>query len=222
MPLETGEFITDLVITNPLGTDPKSQGDDHLRLLKKTVQQSFPAIDAAVTNDSATINTWEARIAALEAPAVGVVQFVSFQDGAVATGALAIPNDNSIPQITEGVEYMDLIYTPLDALNILKIETSAFFSHTNTANSISMALFEAGNANALASAKNKQGTSDTIIQSLVAHTMVAGVITALTFSVRIGSSSGGTLTFNGESGAGKHGGVLSSYINITEFSVVPP
>ncbi len=66
MPLETGEFITDLVSTNPLGTDPKSQGDDHLRLLKKVVQQSFPNIDEAVLNAPAVINTWEARITALE------------------------------------------------------------------------------------------------------------------------------------------------------------
>lgn len=66
MPLETGEFITDLVITNPLGTDPKAQGDDHLRLLKKVLQQSFPAIDAEVLSTPDEINSWEARILAIE------------------------------------------------------------------------------------------------------------------------------------------------------------
>ncbi len=70
MPLETGEFITDLVITNPLGTDPKSQGDDHMRLIKKVVQQSFPNIDAAATPTPTEINSWEARITALESPLV--------------------------------------------------------------------------------------------------------------------------------------------------------
>ncbi len=48
MGLETGEYITDLVLANPLSSDLKHQGDDHLRLLKKTVQQSFPNINAPV------------------------------------------------------------------------------------------------------------------------------------------------------------------------------
>ena len=57
MPLETGEFISDLNPVNPVGaTDFKSQGDDHLRLLKKTVQQSFPNIDAAVTLTPTELN----------------------------------------------------------------------------------------------------------------------------------------------------------------------
>ncbi len=41
MPLETGDYINDLVVTNPPGTDPKSQGDDHLRLIKDTLQNSL-------------------------------------------------------------------------------------------------------------------------------------------------------------------------------------
>jgi hypothetical protein len=42
MGLETGTYIEDLVPANPLGTDPKSQGDDHIRLVKSTIQNSFP------------------------------------------------------------------------------------------------------------------------------------------------------------------------------------
>jgi len=43
MGLETGTFIDDLVPSNPVGpSDPKSQGDDHLRLLKSVLQNTFP------------------------------------------------------------------------------------------------------------------------------------------------------------------------------------
>lgn len=42
MALETGSFISDLVSSNPPGTDGKDQGDDHLRLLKNVLQGSFP------------------------------------------------------------------------------------------------------------------------------------------------------------------------------------
>jgi len=48
MALETGNYIDDLVITNPTVSDPISQGDDHLQLIKKVVKQSFPSVDAAV------------------------------------------------------------------------------------------------------------------------------------------------------------------------------
>ena len=48
MALETGNYIDDLVITNPTASDPISQGDDHLQLIKKVVQQSFPSVDSAV------------------------------------------------------------------------------------------------------------------------------------------------------------------------------
>lgn len=56
MALETGNYITDLVITNPTGGDPKSQGDDHLRLVKKTVKQTFPNINAPVTVTPTELN----------------------------------------------------------------------------------------------------------------------------------------------------------------------
>lgn len=41
MSLESGNTIAGLVATNPEGTDPKSQGDDHLRLIKATLKNQF-------------------------------------------------------------------------------------------------------------------------------------------------------------------------------------
>lgn len=49
MALETATYISGLVSTNPLSSDPKSQGDDHLRLIKSTLQATFPNITGAVT-----------------------------------------------------------------------------------------------------------------------------------------------------------------------------
>ena len=48
MALETGNYINNLVPANPPAGDPVSQGDDHLRLIKKVVQQSFPSVDQVV------------------------------------------------------------------------------------------------------------------------------------------------------------------------------
>lgn len=48
MPLETGNYIKDLNPANPTGGDPKSQGDDHLRLLKQVIIDSFPGFAGTV------------------------------------------------------------------------------------------------------------------------------------------------------------------------------
>lgn len=49
MALDNANFIAELSITDPPGTDPLSQGDDHIRTTKRATQQSFPNIDKAVT-----------------------------------------------------------------------------------------------------------------------------------------------------------------------------
>jgi len=48
MGLETGDYVNDFVITNPTASDPVSQGDNQIRLVKKLVKQSFPSVDAPV------------------------------------------------------------------------------------------------------------------------------------------------------------------------------
>ena len=48
MGLESAAFLNGLVDTNPAATDNVSQGDDHLRLIKKVLKDSFPSVDAAV------------------------------------------------------------------------------------------------------------------------------------------------------------------------------
>jgi hypothetical protein len=56
MALESGTYIKDLVSTNPPGTDAISQGDDHLRLIKSTIQASFPSNTNAPTVPNITGN----------------------------------------------------------------------------------------------------------------------------------------------------------------------
>lgn len=45
MGLEVATYLNQLVASNPVGsTDPKSQGDDHLRLIKAVLQNTFPGL----------------------------------------------------------------------------------------------------------------------------------------------------------------------------------
>src|SRR3990172_5904442 len=56
MALETGTYISDLTVTNPTATDPRSEGDDHIRLLKTTIKNTFPNVNAAVTPTDEELN----------------------------------------------------------------------------------------------------------------------------------------------------------------------
>lgn len=57
MPLESATYISGLNAANPVGaTDPKSQGDDHLRLIKGTLLNTFPNLNAAVTPTPTELN----------------------------------------------------------------------------------------------------------------------------------------------------------------------
>lgn len=56
MALETGTFISDLVATNPTGSDPLAFADDHLRLVKSTIKNTFPNVSGAVTKTHTEIN----------------------------------------------------------------------------------------------------------------------------------------------------------------------
>lgn len=57
MALETGTYISDLVITNPASTDAKSDGDNHLRLIKSTLKATFPNVTGAMTATQDQLNS---------------------------------------------------------------------------------------------------------------------------------------------------------------------
>lgn len=57
MGLETATYISQLVATNPTSFDPKSQGDNQIRLLKAVLQAQFPNFGTnAITATAAEIN----------------------------------------------------------------------------------------------------------------------------------------------------------------------
>jgi hypothetical protein len=60
----TNKYIDDLVPANPIGgTDPKSQGDDHIRGIKLVLQNSFSKISGAVLADEAELNLMDGCLA---------------------------------------------------------------------------------------------------------------------------------------------------------------
>lgn len=56
MPLETGTYLSDLVVTNPAHTDGLNAADGHLRLIKQALKNTFPNINGAVSLTDEQLN----------------------------------------------------------------------------------------------------------------------------------------------------------------------
>lgn len=146
-----------------------------------------------------------------------VVQTVNTQTGAVSTGTTTIPTDDTIPQNTEGTEFMTLAITPRSATNRLKITVVGNFSYSVGAVA-SMALFQDSTADALAVVTASIVASNTENMTLI-HYMTAGTTSSTTFRMRAGAGSAGTITFNGVGGGRYFGGRMTSSITIEEIQV---
>jgi hypothetical protein len=148
-----------------------------------------------------------------------LVQVKNVQTGTTATGGTVLPLDNTIPQNTEGDEYMTLAFTPTNAANKLKIDVVGFFT-SNAANWITVALFQDSVANALAAFATYQNIASGGCSSVFTHYMTAGTTSAITFKVRAGrdASAGSLIRFNGAGAAQLFGGVMASSITISEVT----
>ena len=47
MTVESASYISQLAATNPASGDPKSEGDDHVRLIKTVLKTQFPNFGTA-------------------------------------------------------------------------------------------------------------------------------------------------------------------------------
>ena len=79
MSLEVANFISEFVITNPPDDDLTNEMDDHIRLIKSVLLQTFngsggDVFDEALTVSRDVIDTWTGRLDALEAaPAAALI-----------------------------------------------------------------------------------------------------------------------------------------------------
>jgi hypothetical protein len=188
-------------------------------LTNKTLTTAVLGSSTATTQAQATNNTTVATTG--YADRVAVQQRLSSITGAVDTGTTPMPSDNSIPQNTEGDEYMTLTITPKSATSTLKITVIGNF-YASTVDIITMALFQDSTADALAATSTLVGNVSAVpfmTPIPLVYEMTSGTTSATEFKVRAGSNAAGTLTFNGEGGVRKLGGVCASSITIEEIGI---
>jgi hypothetical protein len=170
----------------------------------------------------ATAGTWVTAPTKVQLYGPGVrkpgerIQSRYTQVSAVATGTTIIPRDDTIPQITEGDEYMTLAITPTSPINYLEIETQAFLSHSSATHFVASALFQDAVADALTVADFAgEGPGRTQCVQL-GHIKQAGSAVAQTYRTRCGANVAGTVTFNGSATARLYGATPKSYMRVEE------
>jgi hypothetical protein len=144
------------------------------------------------------------------------IQQIISQSGSVATGTTTIPADDTIPQNTEGDQYLSVSITPKSANNLLVIEAVIIGSHSVAAKVIA-ALFQDSAANALVAVIQEGSLANQMLNLKLTWRMMAGTANSTTFKIRIGGSSAGTFTFNGAASSRLLGGSLGSYLMVTEY-----
>ena len=146
-----------------------------------------------------------------------LLQQVHTQTGAVNTGTTIFPEDDSIPQNTEGDEYMTLSITPKSATSVINIEAHVFYSNTNSTRA-GTGLFKDSDADALAFTSNFIDDLTSMSNMQVFYSETSGNTTARTYKIRCGNiQTAGTFTFNGQGGNRKFGGTVLSTIRILEI-----
>lgn len=170
------------------------------------------------TNNSVVTANITASAVTYDKVATGIpVQVVNTTSGAVATGTTVVPWDDTIPQNTEGDQYMSLAITPKSATNILVIAIVASLATSGGAKMICGALFQDSTAGALAADAVYAAAVGATLGFPLTHTMTAATTSATTFKFRAGGETAGTITFNGVASARKFGGIVASSIIITEY-----
>jgi len=146
----------------------------------------------------------------------GVVQTVYKNFPQLATGTTILPYDNTIPQNTEGNEYMTIIFTPTSATNNLIVTVEAFGAVSGSSQATA-GLFKDSVAGAIAATSSPSGTSNFIKPIYFNHFMTADTVNAITFKTRIGPAGAETYTFNGAGGSALLNEKLTSHISVTEI-----
>ena len=135
MPLESTNYIGGLVSTNPTATDPKSQGDDHLRLLKNVLLNSFAGFPGLVLvtgteTQGATVNDYTVTItpapAAYTSPMLAVFKATHANNGAVtvqfnALGPKSLLTVDGTPTVSGDIENGAIVGVFYDGSNFYLI-----------------------------------------------------------------------------------------------------
>jgi len=199
-------------------------GHHYLAGIEELAKAVAPALGAgAGIGDLATLDQ---ITRAQLAPGFGVVA-VQRSEIAATTAQSAvtgiIPLDNSIPQNTEGTQVLAGDFTPVSAASELEIKVEIFVG-AGSSQDICAALFMATQVDAVAASwidlRAATGTSGEAFARInYTHHMPSPGTSPITFAVRTGGIAATTYV-NGISSGRIGGGVIRSFIHVTEWLTI--
>jgi hypothetical protein len=149
-----------------------------------------------------------------------VVQMIAEEERALLSGTTIMPLDNTIPQKTEGDEYLTATIAPTSSSNYLLMEvTLGKLGHTSSNATFAAAIFQDSDADALVAAEcHPGGNGNQAPGFAMRFRMLAGTTSATTFKFRLGANIAGTTSVNGLNGSGLFGGKSYALMTITEIA----
>lgn len=147
-----------------------------------------------------------------------VVNIWHATDGSLATGATAIPSDNTSPQQgSEGVQFMSVAVTPSSTINRLWIEHRGMYGSSTANTRLTLALFQDATADALTATNHVIDSANVASNADLYYEMAAGTTSSTTFKIKAGTTGGATVSFNGEAGNALFNGTVHSHLRVTEI-----
>lgn len=89
MALESGLYINSLIASNPTATDALAQADDHLRLIKSTLKNTFPNVTNVVNSTHSELNIIDGNTSATSTTLVDNDRVVVNDSGSMVQVALS-------------------------------------------------------------------------------------------------------------------------------------
>lgn len=145
----------------------------------------------------------------------GTVQIVRSEDTTATSTTAVIPSDNTIPQNTEGTEYLTVSITPTASDSELKVEFTVFVQATSTI-AASAALFRDSTADADYAILTGTSTNERGILT-GSYVYTSGSTSSTTFKLRIGPWAAGTVYINRTPGGTVFGSASIGYLQVTEY-----
>ena len=177
---------------------------------------SLAKLSATGTKDATTFLRGDNSFA--EAGGGKVLQVVKSLVTTKASTSSSIPQDNTIPQNTEGTEFTTLAITPQASDSTLFIDFLVHGSLSNNNTNLTVCLFKDSVANALQVSNNFCGTNTELFPLMLKFAETSGTTSSVTYKIRFGLNGGGTVYLNSDQSTDVYSTAQSSVFIITEVS----
>jgi len=145
------------------------------------------------------------------------IQEVLVTDCTKQSTSYTIPKDDTIPQNTEGKEFLTVDITPTSEDSLLEVFV-LFQAHTNTpARYVIVALFKDDETDCLRANMDYVSDDDSCCIVPIEYSMLAGTTDEITFKVRAGTDAGGMLYNNGDVSGRYLGGKMCTMLRVREY-----